>query len=290
MAELHGWLVYKQKDAEVNRGFIMMLTEAAAAINLSLQLIYEEDLSIGISGGLAAIQHPIYDSRNLDFVLMRTINQLLTKQFEAAGIRCFNSSSVASLCNDKAQSYQYVSRLGIEMLDSWFITSRTFNPEKIPFCRFPMVLKQSDGRGGKEVYLVHSTEEIEEILMQYPHKQFVLQQFAEQPGKDLRVFVLGGEIIGAVMRTSATSFKANYTLGGKVAPYILFPEEAEIVHRISAPLKADFIGIDFLLNSSGQLVFNEIEDVVGCRSLYSTTDVDAAALYMRHIKKTLKKG
>ncbi len=98
------------------------------------------------------------------------------------------------------------------------------------------------------------------------------------------MFVLGNEVIGAVLRESTSSFKANYTLGGTVRPYLLNESELELVGRISSSLKADFIGIDFLLNKQGELLFNEIEDVVGCRSLYSTSDVNAAGFIWR-IKK-----
>lgn len=289
MHKYSGWLVYKQKDAEVNKAFVNMLIAEAKAIDLSLELVFEEELNMGIVDNCMAVTHSEFDCARLDFVIIRSIHPLLTRQFEEMGIRCFNSSRVARICNDKALTYQYASSLGMEMLDSWFISMDAFNAENIPLC-FPMVLKQRDGRGGKEVFLVHSAHEIDQILAASPHKQFVLQQFAERPGVDLRVFVIGGKIIGSVLRQSTTSFKANYTLGGRAQPYILSDKETQLVEKISTSLQADFIGIDFLLDRNNHLIFNEIEDVVGCRSLYSTSEVNAAALYMAHVKKTLKNG
>lgn len=282
-----GLLIYKKTDAERNQGFIQMLLEEARLQDISLQLVFEEDLSFGVTGNKLSLTHPISDVGDISFAIMRTINPLLSKQLEQLKITCFNPAYVSEICNDKAVTYQYIAGLGIPMLDTYFVSNETFDGDDLALT-FPMVLKQSDGRGGKEVYLVHSVEEILDKLHELPNKRFVLQEFADNPGKDIRVFVLGNEVIGAVLRESTTSFKANYTLGGTVRPYLLNESELELVGRIFSSLKADFIGIDFLLNKQGDLLFNEIEDVVGCRSLYSTSDVNAAALYMDYIKKSIE--
>jgi gamma-F420-2:alpha-L-glutamate ligase len=282
-----GWLIYKKNDAERNHGFIKMLQEEARLRDVSLLLVFEEDLSYGVTENKLAVTHPHFDMGDISFAIMRAINPLLSKQLEQLGIVCFNRSTVSEICNDKALTYQFVAGLGIPMLNTYFVSHGMFNGESFGSI-FPMVLKQSDGRGGKEVYLVHSEDEVLNKLSEAPTKRFVLQAFSDNPGKDIRVFVIGNRIIGAVLRESSSSFKANYTLGGTVRPYFLNEDEKELVGRISSSLNADFIGIDFLLNKNGELLFNEIEDVVGCRSLYATSDVNAAALYMDYIKKVLK--
>jgi gamma-F420-2:alpha-L-glutamate ligase len=284
-----GWLIYKKNDAERNYGFIGMLQEEARLRDIRLLLVFEEDLSFGVRGNKFAVTHPLFDIGDISFAIMRAINPLLSKQLEQLGIVSFNSSSVSEICNDKALTYQFAAGLGIPMLDTYFVSHEMFDGKNLGV-PFPIVLKQSDGRGGKEVFLVHSVDEILDKLREAPAKKFVLQAFSDNPGKDIRVFVLGNRIIGAVLRESSSSFKANYTLGGTVRPYLLNEAEKELVGKISSSLNGDFIGIDFLINKNGDLLFNEIEDVVGCRSLYSTSDVNAAALYMDYILKVLKKG
>lgn len=285
---LAGWLIYKKKDAQKNRAFISKLIEEAETLTISLQLVFEEDLQYGIVKNKSVLYHPKFNLENVNFTIMRVINPLLSKQLEFMGIPCFNNSTIAEICNDKALTYQFISKLGLPTLDTYFLSYDTFHTENIPFT-FPMVLKQADGRGGKEVYLVQSIEEIATKLREFPHKRFVLQEFVDNPGKDIRVFVIGTEVIGAVLRESHTSFKANYTLGGMVSPFQLNEIELAFVEKISSTLKADFIGIDFLLNKKNEPLFNEIEDVVGCRSLYSTSNVNPAALYLKYIEKFFNK-
>jgi gamma-F420-2:alpha-L-glutamate ligase len=284
--QLSGWLIYKKNDAEKNHGFIKMLIDEATNLHISLQLVLEEDLLYGIKNNQFVLSHSIYDVKKINFAIVRTINPLLTKQFEYQGVRCFNNSMISEICNDKALTYQYATKIGLPLLDTYFITYETFQPELVTL-DFPLVLKQVDGRGGNQVYLIDTVKEIINKLKEYPHKRFVLQEFADNPGKDVRVFVIGSNVIGAVLRESSTSFKANYTLGGNVSAYQLSEAEKLLVSKITSSLHADFIGIDFLLNSKNEFIFNEIEDVVGCRSLYSTSKVNAAALYINHIKKTL---
>jgi gamma-F420-2:alpha-L-glutamate ligase len=286
--QLSGWLIYKKNDAEKNHGFIKMLIDEATNLHISLQLVLEEDLLYGIKNNQFVLFHSIYDVKKINFAIVRTINPLLTKQFEYQGIRCFNNSAISEICNDKALTYQYATKLGLPLLDTYFISYETFQPELVTL-DFPLVLKQVDGRGGNEVYLIDTVKEIINKLKEYPHKRFVLQEFADNPGKDVRVFVIGSKVIGAVLRESSTSFKANYTLGGNVSAYQLNDAENKLVSKITTSLNADFIGIDFLLNSKNEFIFNEIEDVVGCRSLYSTSKVNAAALYMNYVKKTINR-
>jgi gamma-F420-2:alpha-L-glutamate ligase len=283
--QLTGWLIYKKIDAERNKGFIQMLLDEANRLHMNLQLVVEEDLLVGITNGQFSIAHPHLNSKDCQFAIVRTINPLLSKQLEYLGIRCFNPSRVSDICNDKALTYQFATQLNIPTLDTYFTNYHTFQPERSQF-HFPMVLKQVDGRGGNEVFLVHSSAEILDRLKETPEKKFVLQQFSDNPGKDIRVFVIGSEVIGAVLRESHTSFKANYTLGGTVSPYFLNQAEIQMVETIASTLEADFIGIDFLLDRNHQFIFNEIEDVVGCRSLYSTSDVNPAAIYMNYIKNS----
>jgi gamma-F420-2:alpha-L-glutamate ligase len=44
------------------------------------------------------------------------------------------------------------------------------------------------------------------------------------------------------------------------------------------------VGIDFLIGDKGELIFNEIEDVVGARMLYQCTDINLVGLYLDYIQ------
>src|SRR5699024_4006893 len=101
------------------------------------------------------------------------------------------------------------------------------------------------------------------------------------------VFIVGKEIIGAVKRISKRDFRANYTLGGSVKWYALQPHEREMIKRIITHFDFGMVGIDFLVNEDGGILFNEIEDIVGSRSLSKVSDVNILRKYVTFIKHTL---
>ena len=203
---------------------------------------------------------------NADFVINRTNNYKVAECFEQKGIRVFNPSSLSRLANDKQRCYEFMADNGIEILP-------------INYTSVPVVKKKIDGHGGTEVEMLTAAEDFQ--------KGYVYQKPCDTLGKDLRVWVIGGEIITAILRESKTDFRSNFCLGGSAMPYTLSSDEKQLVKKITALVKSDYIGIDFIFNN-GRLVFNEIEDTVGARMVYDQTDIDILSLYCDYIKEELK--
>jgi glutathione synthase/RimK-type ligase-like ATP-grasp enzyme len=65
-------------------------------------------------------------------------------------------------------------------------------------------------------------------------------------------------------------------------------EEEAIIKSFCDALDFGLVGID-LMYHMGKPVFNEIEDVVGCRMLYSQTDLDPVSMYLDYILQNLSK-
>ena len=123
-------------------------------------------------------------------------------------------------------------------------------------------------------------------MSNHPDQTIIAQPFIESNATDIRVFMLGKEVIGAVKRIGGKdSFKSNFTLGGTVEPYSLDAKQLAEVEKIATALKSDYIGIDFLLLPDGNWLFNEIEDPVGARSYYETTGKDIAVSIMGYIRQ-----
>ncbi len=273
-----GWLIYRKEDAEKNSAFIDWMLTEAELLGIEVELVIYHELTYGIRDGHLFID---WKGRNKpDFAIMRAIDPLLSQQFELLGIKVFNSSRVAAIANDKAQTHQLFATYGIPMVDTQFINKDEI--EKHAF-RFPIILKAVNGRSGNQVYMLDSLEELPPLTSE----RYIVQSMAT-PGKDLRVFVMGGQVIGSVLRESGIDFRANYTLGGKATLYPLSSLERELVEKIHSILPADFIGIDFVFDEQGGLMFNEIEDIVGSRTLTSLTDKNIAKLYLEHILKSAR--
>ena len=101
--------------------------------------------------------------------------------------------------------------------------------------------------------------------------------------------MIGTEIIAAVLRTAKEGFKSNFSLGGEVSLYELSDSEIEIVNRIIGQFEFGLVGIDFIIGDDGELIFNEIEDVVGSRMLYQCSDINIVEKYLSFIRGKLVK-
>jgi gamma-F420-2:alpha-L-glutamate ligase len=190
----------------------------------------------------------------------------------------------------------------------------------------PTVIKAVDGHGGSQVYLIQeerktgnivnidNTEDIESIedtvsvedtesivhtkrcvaveyasvLKGIGSSDVVIQPLTGTKHQDLRVYVIGKDIVAAVLRTATDGFKSNFSLGGKVCLYQLKQDEIELVRRIIDQFEFGLVGIDFILGDEGELIFNEIEDVVGSRMLYQCSDINIVELYLFYIRSKLK--
>jgi RimK family alpha-L-glutamate ligase len=273
------WAIYKKEDAIRNEKFINYLSSSCLEKGISFELIYLENLVLGVINNKLEIIYENKIVRDLpDGVINRTNNHLVSKQFESKGVRCFNNSHLTQIANDKNLCYQYVSKANIKIQDTLF--------NNYSLLSFPLVLKNPLGRGGNEVFLIKNENELKEKCSLYP--SYTLQSYCENKiAKDLRVYVINNKIVKAILRKSTKDFRANYSISKSAEVYELKDNEISLINKVINLFSIDYAGIDFLINENNELIFNEIEDSVGARALYELTDINIASLYIEHIYKTL---
>lgn len=277
-----GWLIYNREDAEKNGSYISWMQEEAESLNANLRLLLKEHLSFGVRSGKLFVDHDGEPIALPHFAIVRNIDELFSTQLENMGVRVYNNSFVSKIANNKAATYQYLAHHRIPVPDTLFIRKKEFDPAGIGHCSFPMILKDVAGRGGSQVYKVGSIEQLTQLLDSLPDGNYVLQQMMK-PGKDVRVFVVGTRIIAAILRESNQDFRANYSLGGSSSVYRLSVEETALVNRIIGMFSLGMAGIDFMFDHNGHFIFNEIEDVVGSRTLSINTDINIVREYLQFI-------
>lgn len=290
------WLVYYKDSAEYNRKYIEFYMVEGKKLDIDFQLVFIEDITFGVKEGQLFINHPKLGfctdrSKQLpDFVVFRAIYPFLSRHMELMGIPVYNNSFVSEVCNDKAKTYQYLAKTGIPMVDSCFYKNNQLRDGL--YISAPTVIKAVDGHGGSQVLLVENQKDYDiradEISKGIGNSDFVVQPLTGTKCQDLRVYVIGKKIIASVLRTSKEGFRANFSLGGDVRLYQLSDEEKKIVNTIIREFAFGLVGIDFIIGDNGELIFNEIEDVVGSRMLYKCSDINIVELYLKYIINDLK--
>lgn len=258
-----GILVYTSADAEYNKWFIDHIIEEGRKCNLDIRLVLSD-------------KEEIPDNK-YSFAIVRNRDAKLCKRLEENNIRCFNSSYVVNIGNDKWEMYKDFNAAGIPVM----YTQKT----KLPY---PFVMKPVNGHGGENVYLIKNADEYESVISNIPDERqgdLIYQVIATEKGRDIRVYVVGGIILTAMERIAVDTekdFRSNYSLNGNAREHALTDEELKLAAKVADHIKADFVGIDLIYNN-GRPVVNEIEDAVGTRMLYSLTDIDPVREFVAHI-------
>jgi RimK family alpha-L-glutamate ligase len=117
---------------------------------------------------------------------------------------------------------------------------------------------------------------------------YYLQEFIHHPGEDLRVFVIGGEIV-ASMRRVAQGWKTNISGGGKAKPYKPDAEVTEMSLRAAEALGLEYTGVDVIVSETGEAYVVELNSTPGWEGLQTVTEVDITEAVVDHVLTLLSR-
>lgn len=274
------WLLYEDSDFAVNHRFANMMRTAGEARGLCVLPVLLSELTLAMDGDGRAycLRNGVVDRP--DAVLSRQRDSLISRHFEQMGIAVYNNSRVCAICNDKRVTHQFLQ--GLPMPQTVFLSPTQTRPPH-GTC-FPVIVKPACSHGGDRVTLVRNADEWQEAVGRIAPEPALQQCVVSDAGRDLRVYVLDGHILAGVMRTAREGVVSNFKRGGHVALHSLTQEETALAQAAidrfeaaGAPLH--MAGVD-LLYHHGHPVIGEVEDVVGSRMLYQTSDIDIVSLYL----------
>jgi RimK family alpha-L-glutamate ligase len=110
---------------------------------------------------------------------------------------------------------------------------------------------------------------------------FYLQEFVEHGGRDVRAFLVGGELVAAMTRR-APGWKTNVAQGGRVEAVELPADLVTLSRRAASLLQADYAGVDLLQAVDGRWFVIEVNGIPGWHGLQHTTAVDIAGAIADH--------
>ncbi|MEJ2606952.1 MAG: RimK family alpha-L-glutamate ligase [Anaerolineales bacterium] len=156
---------------------------------------------------------------------------------------------------------------------------------------YPAVLKPLTGSWGRLVTKVNDRESAEAILEHrftlgnYPYHTGYVQEFVRKPnGRDIRSFVVGGQALCAIYRTSE-HWITNTARGGVASNCEISGEIADISQRAAAAVGGGIVAIDLFETDAGYLV-NEVNHSMEFRNSIEPTGVDIPAAIVEFALQT----
>ncbi len=214
----------------------------------------------------------------------------VVRQFETLGAYPINSSQAIAESRDKMRSLQVLTQAGLQVPATALTRSQRGLRMAVEAVRgLPVVLKILEGTQGLGVMLMHTPISLSSVLdtLHGLEKDVILQQFiAEGAGHDYRVFVIGGKVAAAMLRTAPEGdFRTNIHRGGSGELVKNLPRAYErAAIRATKVLGLEIAGVDLMSSHQGPLIL-EVNSSPGFEGIEQATGMNIAAMMIRHTIK-----
>lgn len=273
-----GYLIERYTDMGSAYTTARLLTEAKSA-GINLSVVGVEDVTLK-NGTLFHKGQPLTEA---DFVINRykygvlkdCINRLAKHQYNRLeGLNRFvnKANELLALAGGSLCFPEYIlGRQGISY------------EEIADYLGVPFVAKGLLSSQGRQVYLVSGKEAYEKIRNKHGEEELLFQEFVKSSyGRDVRFFMIQGEVIACMGRRAKEGFRANFALGGSVEKYEVDHRIREIGREIYEKTGLELLGVDLLFGEE-DYVFCEINVTPGIEGMERATGVNVAGKIIGHV-------
>jgi len=178
---------------------------------------------------------------------------------ECEGHRFINSLKTLYNSSDKFKTIKILSKNKINtpktaLIRDYQDAKRFMERENL---EYPVVVKNSFSKCGVSVRKVTSDEELRRYTENAIWEGTIIQEYIDfKVGdlyRDIRVLVVGGEVVGGYSRVSR-DFITNLYMGGSIRPVEIHEELEELALRCAQSIGGDIVGVDILPSREGYYV------------------------------------
>ena len=291
---MNGWILYKnpiEESWETNR-----LVEEFTKQDIEIRVVNPNDVdifvdrddrkSIIVGGKPRALP---------DFVIPRTGSgttyfiKAIIRHLERLGVTLINGSNAIDTVKDKLYTQQVLGESNLPVPKTLLVR----HPIKLEWVEknltFPVIIKTLSGSFGAGVFLAEDKKQFKQLLKmaEITKKSYniIVQEFIKDSwGKDLRVFVLNGKVVGCMMRQAVDDdFRANITSGGEGIPYQIDDNIEWLGGESSRLLGLDIAGVDLLFDNGGYKIC-EVNSSPGFEGMDKFTHTNIAEEIVNFVK------
>ncbi|MFW9846249.1 MAG: RimK family alpha-L-glutamate ligase [Candidatus Thorarchaeota archaeon] len=196
------------------------------------------------------------------------------------GVIIVNSVSSILLMRNKAESMRKLVSANLPVPRT-LITESIDDAAQFVRDNFPCVLKPITGFGGIGVQLIEKDFDNENIYdylkfhsQMFGKGAFLLQEYIQGPGFDIRAFVLDGKVLGTMQRVSSGGLLTNIHAGGTARPNDI--DVSDLALRAANSVRGRIVGVDIIPDMNGDLWVLEVNATPGWTGLQRVTGINIA--------------
>nr|WP_320014663.1 RimK family alpha-L-glutamate ligase [uncultured Desulfobacter sp.] len=211
----------------------------------------------------------------------------VVRQFEQMDVFCANTSASIARSRDKLRSLQILSRHHIGIPQTTFVRDKK---DVLPAIErvggAPVIIKLIEGTQGIGVLLAETVSSAAAIveLLQSQKQSVLIQKFvSESKGRDIRAFVVGDQVVGAMRRVAqGQEFRSNIHRGGYAESVDLDESYSETAVRAAQIMGLRVAGVDLLESKNGPQIV-EVNSSPGLEGIEGCTQLDIAGAIIDYI-------
>jgi ribosomal protein S6--L-glutamate ligase len=216
------------------------------------------------------------------------------RQFEMMGVWPLNESVAIGRSRDKLRCLQLLARDGVGLPVTAFAHYTTKADEVIEIAGgAPVVIKLLEGTQGIGVVLGETHQSAKSMIEAFrgANTNILVQEFIrESSGRDIRAFVIGGEVVAAMERRGpAGDFRSNLHRGGSARAVDISPQERKTAIRAARTMGLNVAGVDMLRSAKGVVVM-EVNSSPGLEGIEAATGIDIASKIVEFIEEKHRPG
>ena len=281
-----------------NSWYTADLERAATARGHSVKPITFPDLTATIPGGdrPPVIRCLDDDLTTLDAVIVRTmppgsLEQVVYRmdalaRLEAGGVLVLNNPKAIECAVDKYLATAKLHAAGLPVPETFVCENSEAAQAAFERLGGDVVVKPLFGAEGRGIVRVSDTDLAFRTFRTIERTQSVLylQQYIDHGGRDLRVLLLDGEVIGAMRRENPGDFRVNVSRQAKAVACEVGERERELAKLAATATDCTFCGVDLLHDADGVCYVIEVNAVPGWRAFGRATGIDVASAVVGYLE------
>lgn len=216
----------------------------------------------------------------------------VVRQFEMMNIPTVVESQALVRSRDKLRSLQILARSNVGMPKTVF-TNYSKEVTKIidSVGGAPLIVKLLEGTQGYGVVLAPTKKAAESMIEAFHSMKarVIVQEFiSEAKGADIRAFIIGNRVVGAMKRQGKEGeFRSNIHQGGSGEIIKLSKKEREVALTAARAMNLTIAGVDLLQSDRGPLVL-EVNSSPGLQGIEKATKIDIAIEIVKYVEKMIQ--
>jgi RimK family alpha-L-glutamate ligase len=204
---------------------------------------------------------------------------------EERGVLVLNSPRAIERCIDKFYTTALLQEAGLPTPET-VVCERAADAMTAVESMGDVVIKPLFGSMGHGMVRVSDPDVAFRVVraLEQLHAVFYVQRAIDHAGHDVRAFVVGGRVLGAIERRGVEGdWRTNISRGGSARALDLPAAWESLALCAASAVGADYAGVDLLPARDGTVYVLEVNAIPGWRGLQQATTIDVAGAIADHL-------